>query len=264
MTHIPRRISRRTFIRDYGRGLLGIAIGGSILLPGCGDSSTADELTVHRVNLAIVSAYLLVRGSEVLVVDTGLRSSTATGKSGADEIEEVLAEVGLGWANVSTVILTHHHSDHVGALSLVANRATDAVVGTGAGDIDFIYGRLSVFDESIGDRDLVAFEDGQEVAGSTIISTPGHTPGHISVWDGHTRTLIAGDALNGIDNGSGVTTVDGVGGPSIRTEEMDLALESAHKLARLGPETIYFGHGSPKVGGAAKAVAALLADLQDE
>jgi len=258
-------ISRRTFIRDFGRGILGISIGGTAFLSACGDSesdlSKVGTATVERANLGIVSAYLIVRGSEVAVVDTGTVRDARSGLTGADEIGQALDELGLGWSNVGTVIVTHHHGDHAGSLHEVMGLAGDATVGTGGGDIELINERLELH-LGVKPPPLTVFEDGQTVFGTTIISTPGHTTGHIAVWDEETSVLIAGDALNGDANGGGVETVDGVGGPnSRRSEDMAAAIESARKLAALQPETIFFGHGAPKLGGAAAAVNALLDQL---
>ena len=277
-----RILDRRMFIRDFGRGVLGISIGG-VLLAACGDgadtvsstaasgtsqssspastdvtSSTAAPTTttsdvattqgsasrrldVNRVALGFVSAYVMVRETEAAIVDTGNPGS-------APLIEKALVEVGLGWGSVATVILTHRHPDHVGSLNAVLAEATEAIVGTGAADL----GGIS------SDRALVAFEDGQEVFGSTIIATPGHTEGHISVWDAETSVLIAGDALNGI----GVETIDGVGGANPQfTPDMTLAADSIRKMAALEPDTIYFGHGDPKLGDAVAALNAVVAGL---
>ena len=109
------------------------------------------------------------------------------------------------------------------------------MIGAGEGDISGISGA----------QGIQPFVDGQTVFGATIIETPGHTVGHISVWDEETRILVAGDALNG--GGSGVPNIDGVGGPNPNfSRDMTAANESARKLAALQPDTIFYGHGTPK------------------
>ena len=267
------------FVRDFGRGVLGISIG-SVLIGACGESQTAaattvagaasttttagppasttagqptttitititgtKPLTVERVALGSVSAYLMVRGTEVAIVDTG-----SGGRAG--DIEGALVVVGLGWSSVGTVILTHKHGDHVGSLAAVLREVTGAVVGAGAANLDGIGGGAA----------LTPLAHGQTVFGTTIIATPGHTDGHISVWDESTRVLVAGDALNG--GGSGVLITDGVGGPNPQfTPDMSSAIESARTLARLEPDTIFFGHGDPKRGDDAAALNDLVAGL---
>lgn len=267
---------RRAFLRELGRGMFAITVGGtlaaacatgddlpppvevtttpstpstSVTTSAAAGSSTTEttpvfELTVHRVNLDFVSAYVLVRGAEAAVVDTGVAGSAAA-------IERGLAEVGLGWGDVGHVLLTHRHPDHVGSLGDVAKAAADAVLYAGAADVEAMAAPRRI--EPVG--------DGDQVLDMAVVDTPGHTPGHISVFDPAASILVAGDALNG--EGSGVETiVDGVGGPNPRfTADMDSAVASVQKLAAVSPDTIYFGHGEPKVGGAADALTALLARL---
>ena len=82
--------------------------------------------------------------------------------------------------------------------------------------------------------------------GLTVIGTPGHTAGHISLLDPVASVLIAGDALNG-DNG-------GVAGPNPQfSEDHDEALATVGKMAGYEYETVYFGHGEPVLEGAVAA-----------
>ena len=125
-----------------------------------------------------MSAYILVRGAEAAIVDTGVGGS-------ADAIETSLAGTGLDWSAVGHLILTHHHGDHVGSAADVLERAADAVGYAGQEDI----GSISV------PRPLTAVGDGEQVFGLTIVTTPGHTAGSISVLDPLGGLLVAGDAL---------------------------------------------------------------------
>ena len=80
--------------------------------------------------------------------------------------------------------------------------------------------------------------DDEEVFGLQVIDTPGHTPGHIAVFDTGSRVLVAGDALT--------STIDGLLGPmSEFTVDMPKAEESVRKLAALEPQVILCGHGPP-------------------
>ena len=74
----------------------------------------------RRVDLGFVSAYIFVRGGEAALVDTGTSGSTS-------DIESTLIGLGLGWNELSTVLLTHHHGDHIGSLSEIMAAAPDAV-----------------------------------------------------------------------------------------------------------------------------------------
>jgi glyoxylase-like metal-dependent hydrolase (beta-lactamase superfamily II) len=95
--------------------------------------------------------------------------------------------------------------------------------------------------------------DGDEVFGLRIIGTPGHTPGHIAVYDPATTAIVVGDALNN----SGALS-----GPNARfTADMDVAKQSVGKIAALNPDAVYMGHGEPITQGAAARLIELAASL---
>lgn len=262
----PHRVSRRTFLRDLGAGTFAIAVLGP-MLAACADdddpaptrataggasattggppgttSSPATEsqqagVTLQRVSLGFVSAYVLARAGEAAIVDTGVEGS-------AGEIEAGLAEVGLDWAEVGFVILTHLHGDHIGSLGEVMASAVDADGFAGAADIPSIPSP----------RPLTPVGDEDEIFGLQIIETPGHTPGHVSVLDPIGGILVAGDALNG--------TGDGVAGANPQfSSDMSLANESVKKLATFTFDTAVFGHGAPVPQNASQLVADLAASM---
>ena len=265
--------SRRRFIADLGKGLFAVAIfGGWAAACSSSDSASTtttraagttlgttttratttsqgtttsegtsmttaptagDATAIARVSLGFVSAYVVARGTEAAVVDTGVGGSEQA-------IEVVLAELGLGWDAVGHVILTHLHPDHIGSLGAVMGAATDATGYAGAADIPGIGSP----------RPLTAVGDGDSVFGLDIIATPGHTAGHISVRD----------PINGA--GAGLDAPAGLAGPNPRfTSDMDEAIASVRKLAAEDIDAIYFGHGEPLIGGAGAALQALAADL---
>lgn len=190
----------------------------------------------RRVSLGFVSAYILARGGEAAVVDTGVEGS-------AGDIEQALVTAGLDWDAVGHVVLTHGHGDHVGSLPEVLARAPAAAAYAGARDIPSI----------ASPRPLVPV--GDRVFDLEIIETPGHTLGHVSVLDRAGGLLVAGDALNGGGE-------SGVIGPNPRfSTDLVLANASVVKLGGLEFDTVVFGHGDPLEGGAAMRVAELAATL---
>ncbi|GAB2577888.1 hypothetical protein Aab01nite_10800 [Paractinoplanes abujensis] len=190
----------------------------------------------QRVNLNFVSAYLLVRGTEAAVVDLG------TGGS-ADAIGQGLTAAGSSFAAVRHVILTHKHEDHAGGLAGVSAETPNAKIYVGQADLA----------EVVAEKQLTAIKDGDEVFGLRIIGTPGHTAGHISVFDPSTGTLVAGDALN---------TNSGLAGSDPQyTENETEAAASVKKLAGLDIKAILPGHGDPITSGAADALRKLAGSL---
>ena len=256
-------VGRRSFLVGAGRGVLGVAVLG---LAGCtaddpardaggsAQSGSAGGLAWSRVDLAYVSAYVLVRAGEAVVVDTGVGGS-------ADRIGVALADAGSGWDGVRAVVVTHAHFDHIGSLGDVADRAPDARLYAGAHDLDFIStppppppdgGPTSP--PSFGRR-LQAVGDDDEVFGLRVVATPGHTPGHVAVFDPDAGVLVAGDALT--------NTIDGVLGNSLPevTEDKAAAAESVRKLAALRPQIILVGHGPPVERAAAAKLRRLASSL---
>jgi glyoxylase-like metal-dependent hydrolase (beta-lactamase superfamily II) len=262
-------LDRRTFLADLGRGAFALAILGVVgcspaavatarpsasaagsgspsggaspstspsaagSAPPSGGDGAAGGVTWERVNLGFVSAYVLLRGGEAAIVDTGVGGS-------ADAIEATLSGVGIDWATVGHLILTHHHGDHVGSAADVMDRAAGAAGYAGAEDI----GSITV------PRSLAAVGDGDEVFGLRIVTTPGHTAGSISVLDPVGGILVAGDAL-GTSGGKPVL-------PNAQfTDDMTKAKASVVKLGGLVFETLLVGHGEPIESGAAGAVAEL-------
>lgn len=242
-------MTRRTFITDLGRATLGVIVLGAAACASDDDPAGATAAATgtpdgspgrgsalggwHRVNLGNVSAYVLVRGTEAFIVDTGV-----AGK--ASDIEAALSEAGSSWADVGHVILTHKHPDHIGSAGDVVKSATEATVYAGAADIPSI--TVS--------REITAVKDGDDVGGLRIVATPGHTPGHVSVLDTTSKVFVSGDAIVGTD--------DGAGPPSAQyTEDMDEAMRSVAKIAALDFDIALFGHGEPITSGAKAKVAAI-------
>lgn len=245
-----------------GRGVVGVAVLG---LAACSDSEpsasdtnspspsgsttpseaapsesdpteAAAELAWSRVNLGFVSAYVLVRGREAAVVDTGVGGSL-------DAIVDVLDEAGPGLSGVRHVILTHKHPDHAGSINEVLAATPKATGYVGTAD-------LSEVDAT---QRLTPLDDGDEVFGVQLVGTPGHTPGHLAVFDADTGVLVAGDALTNMGELAGSS-------PEF-TEDEAAAAASVRKLAQLAPKMILVGHGEPVGDGASAALEELAQSL---
>jgi glyoxylase-like metal-dependent hydrolase (beta-lactamase superfamily II) len=220
-----------------GRKGLSIAIGDDRLAGSVAQAQTRDPVQVTRVIMDFVSSYVLVRGKEVAIVDTGLPNN-------GEKFGEVIKTAGLGWDAVGHVILTHYHRDHVGSMGEVLRAAPKALVYAGEADIAKIQSP----------RSIKAVGDGDDVFGLQIIATPGHTPGHICVYDPVGSLMMLGDAM--VNMGGQLT-----GANAQYTADMDQANESIKKLAALTFNKAFFGHGEPIEQRASDAVARIASTL---
>jgi glyoxylase-like metal-dependent hydrolase (beta-lactamase superfamily II) len=219
-----------------GRRGWGIALGGRDLAFGLAHAQSVGAQAL-RVNLGFVNAYVLIRGKEAAVVDTGTAGN-------GPKIADVVRTAGVGWDAVQHVILTHHHPDHIGSVAEVLGAAAKATAYAGAADIPQIKSPRPI--KAVGDND--------EVFGLRVIATPGHTPGHVCVFDPAGSLLILGDAMTNMEKK--------LDGPSPQyTADMAQAHQSVKKLAKLKFERAVFGHGEPIDKGAAQAIAKLAATL---
>ncbi len=83
-------------------------------------------------------------------------------------------------------------------------------------------------------------KDGQELpycgGGIRVIHTPGHTPGHISLYLKQIKTLVAGDSMYSING-----TLGGIHVPT--TLDIEVAQQSLKKYADLDIESVICYHG---------------------
>jgi glyoxylase-like metal-dependent hydrolase (beta-lactamase superfamily II) len=240
------RIARREWLARAGMvtaGLSGLVLGlqGRTRIGAVTPAQAAegtDDRAAHRVNLGFVSAWVVARGNQAVLVDTGI-----AGSEGA--IGEVVQAAGLTWDQINDVILTHHHPDHQGSLEAVLARATNARVWAGPADIPNIRS---------GGREVLAAEDGADLFGLLVVATPGHTAGHISLLDPQLGALITGDAI--VNVGGNLA-----GSPPMFTANMEQARESVRKMAGLSFERALFMHGDPIEQGGATAFQRLAAGM---
>ncbi|MEM9431573.1 MAG: hydroxyacylglutathione hydrolase [Pseudomonadota bacterium] len=146
----------------------------------------------------------------------------ATALIDAPEAEPILAALtDRGWA-LETILITHHHADHVDGLASLQG-ATDAKVVGNAADA----ARLPPLDIAVSAGDSI------QVAGyeTQVIDVSGHTIGHIAYYIPALAAAFTADSLMAL----------GCGRVFEGTQGMMWA--SLSRLAALPPETeIYSGH----------------------
>jgi hydroxyacylglutathione hydrolase len=168
---------------------------------------------------------------EAMVVDPG------------DEIDSVLGVLAKHGCKVTAIVITHAHIDHIGGAQKL-KQATGAPVYMNANDtelqkmMEVQAGWLGVQTPETVEIDVAAKDGDRLTVGATevtVLHTPGHTQGSISLWMPSEGKLVAGDTL--FRDSIGRTDLPGGDGRQI--------LRSIHdKLLPLPDETLVIpGHG---------------------
>ncbi len=154
-----------------------------------------------------------------------LLHDAATGAVGVVDVPEAQpileALAARGWT-ASTILITHHHDDHIAGVEEIRRQHGARVVGALADQH-----RLPALDEEVreGDTVTVGSETGQ------VIEVPGHTVGHIAFHFPDSRALFTADSLMALGCGR---LFEGTG-PQM--------WDSLSRLSALPPETlVYSGH----------------------
>ncbi|MDR3354139.1 MAG: MBL fold metallo-hydrolase [Synergistaceae bacterium] len=214
------------------------------------------EILVLTVNSArnrynTIHPVIIADGRERVLIDCGYPGQLA-------DIESAAESSGVPLSELTAVIITHHDHDHCGSLRDIREKYPNIQVMASELDAPHIDGtkrslRLE-YGEAIGiEPEILSkiasavkpapvdilLRDGDVLplcGGTEIIATPGHMPGHISVYARRHRTLITGDAL--IATGDRLR----IANPQYAIDAA-LARASVEKLAKYDIDTFICYHG---------------------
>jgi len=207
------------------------------------------QLTVQRgVNVVVIRD-----DDGVTLVDTGLDRQGLT---------PWLAHLGIAPHEVTRVLLTHAHADHTGGVARLRRAGSGARVDIGVDDLEVVrtgaappppvtlggllfhrlpapgaWGRAPII------ADAQALTDGQVLdigGGIEVVSTPGHTAGHVAFH------LTAKDVLVGGDVVFNVFALRP--SPAFLCWREAPNLASVTRLAGRAPAALALAHGRPLVG----------------
>lgn len=227
---------------------------------------------VACLQLSLVNVFFLgapgAGARKWVLVDTGMPTSRHAILKAAEQ------RYGAGIAP-SAIILTHGHFDHVGTVRELASE-WDVPVYAHPLEMPYLTGRSDYPppDPTVGGGAMATVasrffpksgidlawrahelpEDGRlpNLPGWRWIHTPGHTPGHISLFRDEDRVLIAGDAFVTMRQESFLAIVtrkqEVSRPPAYFTPDWDAARRSVQALARLQPSVAATGHGIPMSG----------------
>jgi N-acyl homoserine lactone hydrolase len=171
------------------------------------------------------TCWLIKRGSEWLLWDAGVPESAHNNPRGWSTLPKLivyhldktltdqLAEIGLKPRDIARVAISHTHGDHIGNVGLfpdstiLMQRAEYSWINSPNGPNDNVNQLMALARELLGtpknlqlvDGDFDVFDDGSV----TLVSTPGHTPGHQSLLV-HLKNsgfiILSGDVVHSEEN----------------------------------------------------------------
>jgi hydroxyacylglutathione hydrolase len=202
------------------------------------------------VNLLQSTAYA-VRGQRTVLVDAGPAGQER-------RLLRRLARAGVDPGEVSLIVLTHCHPDHAGGAAELRQRL-GVPVAVHAAEVDWAISGKSAFYDALRPfghvlrRTLrptfpaftpdIVLQHGttldQHGAPLTVLHTPGHTPGSITVLHRPDGDALVGDLLAG-----GMLRRDRPNTPFFAQDTAQIE-RSVRAVLAYGPTRLLFGHGRP-------------------
>ncbi|MGH3088002.1 MAG: MBL fold metallo-hydrolase, partial [Rubrobacteraceae bacterium] len=184
---------------------------------------------------------VVVGGERPVLIDSGFGGDVS-------ETRYLLKEAGFPPESITLIVNTHYHCDHAGG-NFALQTEYDIPIAAHRWEASLVNRR---------DREACAAEwlrqpvepyrvtrplsegDRIEAGGNrlTVVETPGHTLGHISLYSPEERVLIGGDLFHPDDVAWINPFREGAGA-------IQRAIESLEKLARLKIAWACSGHGTP-------------------
>jgi glyoxylase-like metal-dependent hydrolase (beta-lactamase superfamily II) len=219
---------------------------------------------IHVIEGISAHSYL-IDGPELTLIDTGMPRKT---KKILRYITDTLQK---NPTDLKTILLTHCDIDHIGNAREL-HRITGATIAAHPLDADIIAGKkirqtpqkaMRILFKLLGlflqVKPFLVDEiinNGDTIAGLTVLHLPGHTPGSIALYDPKRKVLFIGDTLG---------CKDGVvqGPPKSVTWDMKQAYQSIETLRSLDFTVMLSGHGEPLTSDASAKVKQFITKIKE-
>jgi glyoxylase-like metal-dependent hydrolase (beta-lactamase superfamily II) len=197
----------------------------------------------HRIDGINGNVYLVEDAEKLTLIDTGLPRNDK-------KIIKYIESIGHKSNDVTTIVITHFHIDHVGSLKKIKD-ATGAKVAAHEVEAEIISGKkaapkpknllIKVLTAAVKaapvDVELL-LKDNDKVGRLTVVYAPGHSEGSIALLDAERKVMFVGDTVR--FNGGKIE-----GPPERFTLDPQKAKESIRHLASFEFDILLSGHGEP-------------------
>jgi glyoxylase-like metal-dependent hydrolase (beta-lactamase superfamily II) len=204
---------------------------------------------VHQIGGVNANSYLIQESDgSLILIDAGM----STG--GKKILEHVKTNLSKQPSDLKTHVLTHARIDHIRGVSATKKATGRRLQFTSRmpifyrerkklpppkGATGFIFRIFSVFIQSPAVQPDIGLSENDKIGSSlSVVHTPGHTPGSISLHDQGRKLVFVGNAI---------TNRGGKPQGSIKQFSVDLqqADRSVQKISTFDFETLLSGHGDP-------------------
>ncbi|MGL4609783.1 MAG: MBL fold metallo-hydrolase [Trueperaceae bacterium] len=229
---------------------------------------------IYHINLQKANVYLFKGKQGLVLIDTSVVGSLKM-------LKAQLKHNGFQLGDITHILITHAHIDHVGGLAEI-QATTKAEVWVHELDAPFVRrgeappyapaSSLSFQDKLLGKLTGIFVGERQPAApvhreiksgevlselweGLNLLHLPGHSPGHSGFYFSNKRVLIGGDVMMHI--------MPWLSRPlATFTTNMRQADESIFQVAAMNVLTLAVGHGEPLIGNASQKIQKLVTKIE--
>lgn len=221
-----------------------------------------------KSSLKSINFYLVKQDQSLTLIDAGVNTEACWAG-----LVETLNKNGFTVKDITEIILTHHHIDHIGLVNRITSETPipvyahpDAILRLKR-DKTFLEMRVEFYEQlykemgtgETGDRhvaylktaiqknkqnalqaDIIAISE-QQILNFNIIDIPGHSPDQIAFYDQRSKHLFAGDLLIEHISSNALVEPDYSGR---RIPALSQHIDSMKKCLTLDVDLVFSGHGS--------------------
>ncbi|MEH6940244.1 MBL fold metallo-hydrolase [Bacillus sp. JJ722] len=233
-----------------------------------------EDVVIHPIivptkySLKSFNFYLIEDQNDLTLIDAGINTDECW-----EYFNNTLTKNGFNIRDLTRIILTHNHEDHVGLVNRITavkdlpiyaheesiirlKRDRDYFslrieffdqlyreMGCGESGIQYIEKLRKVKNEKenhVLQGDIIPIAEGDIISGLQVIETPGHSPDHVVLLHPQSKILFGGDHLVGHISSNAIVEPDRIGN---RMLTLKAYLKSLQKCLDFDIKTVYSGHG---------------------